>query len=47
MDKFLIESDLQVVINFIKGLVKVSTQIINHIVVIVNLVRNFDHIQFI
>lgn len=33
-------------INSIKGLIKVSGQIINHVIDIVNLARNFNNIQF-
>lgn len=41
MDKILIESYSQLVINSLKGLIRVSSQIINHVMDIVNVARNF------
>lgn len=42
MGKILIEGDSQIVINFIRGLIKVSS----HVIDFVNLARNFGNIQF-
>lgn len=46
MDTIGIESDSQLVINSITGLIKVCDQIINHVKNIVNLARNFDNTHF-
>lgn len=46
MDKILIETDSQFMINFIKGLSKVRNQISNPVIDIVNLARNFNNIWF-
>lgn len=46
INKIVIESLLQFVINSIKGLIKVTSQIINHILNIVILAKSVDDIQF-
>lgn len=46
MDKISIENDLQIVINTIRGLMKVPSKIINHVIDIVNLAMKFNNIQF-
>lgn len=46
MDKVLIESNSQLVINSIRGSITVPSQIINYGIYIINIVRNFDDIQF-
>lgn len=45
MDKILTESDPQIVINSIKGVMKVPSHIINYVIVIINLARNFNTIH--
>lgn len=46
MDKIVTGSDSQLVVNFVKGLIKVPSQINNHVLDIVNLARHFVNIQF-
>lgn len=46
MDKIVIRSDLQFMINSIKGSIKFSCQITNKVMDIRNLKRNFDNIQY-
>lgn len=42
MDKIVIEIYFQMVINSIDGLIKVPSQIINHVKDTVNLIKNFN-----
>lgn len=46
MDQILIESDLQLVVNSTRDLIKVPAQFVNHVIDIGNLARNFNNIQF-
>lgn len=46
MDKILIESDAKIVINSTRGLITVSSHIMNHVIYIINLGKNIDNIQF-
>lgn len=46
INKIVIENLLQFVINSIKGLIKVTSHIINHILNIVILAKSVDDIQF-
>lgn len=44
IDKILIENDSQLIINSIKGLIKVPNQVIKHVIDTLNLARNFNNI---
>lgn len=46
MDDILIESGSQIVINSIKSLIKIPSSIINHVLYIMNLAKNFNNIRF-